>query len=205
MVELKKANTIFKWIIFAILIISLFSIFCPVYENEIRKDPLNATKVFITYFYGYDVTSYSILISLVPILAIVFLFVNFKNSQLFSFGLSVAYIINNIISVMSIYKFVEAQAESHDNFYSLSYGYYLLIIETILLGLAVILAIIFYAINVIEESKNEGFKFNGNLDELKKRLDFLTELRDNGVISDVEYEQKRNEIIKGIKIFFDKK
>ncbi|MDE5549358.1 MAG: SHOCT domain-containing protein [Clostridia bacterium] len=209
MKSIRITNSVLKWIIFALLIISLITMFFPIYQSKYTSTSTGSNSATTTnkttYEYGYSsfVTSiwnvYNVFTVLLTVLAIVFLFAEFKSSKIFSFGLIATNVINNFFSIMTISRYVN-ESSSNTTQYSLSYGYDLMLVETIILTLAVILAIIFYAIEKSLESKGDKKTEDYSLDDLKERLNFLAELRDSEVITESEYEQKRAEIVKQIKV-----
>lgn len=137
-------------------------------------------------------------------MAIVFLFANFKSSRLLFFGLSTTYIINCVFTIISLSKSIKNNASSNYE-YTFQFGYYLFIITIVLLTLAIIGAFVIYLILKRKELKTESEQVqqayqNSKIDILRKRIEVLDELKNQGILTDSEYDEKRAEIIKELKI-----
>ena len=156
----------------------------------------------------FSVTPFTTMTLIIPILAIVFLLTDFKNGKPLSFAFIASQFMSNILLMLSIKSYLlDRQSNSYE--YNLTYGYYVCIVMTILLALALICSITIY---IIIERKNSAQPQShtkqidppvikkSDIDIFKERISALDELKKDGVLNDIEYEQKRNEIVKDLKI-----
>lgn len=141
---------------------------------------------------------------LVPVFAAIFLFTEFKSSKLFSCGFSLAYIITNIYSFVLIGRAVKESGGSYT--YTLLYGYYLMLIETVLLLGVVIAALVLYILckvkekNTVSATEEQAVTNLSQTDTFKQRIELLNGLKDSGLLTEEEYGQKRSEIISELKV-----
>ncbi len=202
MKRLKKTQAVFTWIVLGVAIANLLVYFMPMFQSVYRGGEPE-----FGYLYGssssYLIVSFTNLI--IPITAIIFLFAKFKNSKLFFFGFSLTYIFNSIFTIISLNK---AITENDNDYYvySFKYGYYFYIVTTVLLAVSAICLFIFYLIIKKKEANEESGNISqaqtqdSQIDLLKKRIDILNDLKTSGVLTESEYEQKRLEIIKDLKL-----
>ena len=186
--NLKKADSIFKWIILGLAIIHLVTYFMPVLESSYGS--WNSSSLYYWY-YGGSVVYTSLLI---PIIALVFLFANFKYSRLFFIGLSATYFFNSIFNLLGI-------ADAGD----FVYGYYIYVVTFALFVASVVSGFIIYLIikakssKTVAETPSQPFE-SSDVDVLRKRIELLDDLKNQGILTESEYEQKRKDIIKDLKI-----
>ena len=208
MKTLQKADSIFKWIILGLTVVNIISYFLPIYDYIYYGS--SRSEHTLCYLYGsnssYVVFSFSSL--LIPIIAIVFMFANFKNSRLFFFGLSAAYIISCIFTILSVSHLSNYRSDYYR--YSLEYGFYIFIVTVALLSIAIIGSFVVYLLFNRKDSKlnNKDSKSDfaseppqqTAIDVLRKRIEVLDDLKKQNILTESEYEQKRSEIVKEIKI-----
>ena len=89
--------------------------------------------------------------------------------------------------------------------YSFEYGYYLYLFTWVLLALAVIGALVIYLIMKNKELKSETDQTqqvsqSSKIDILRKRIELLDDLKTQGILTEREYEEKRADIIKELKV-----
>lgn len=210
METINKTDKVLKWIILGLFIAHILTFLMPIFECVYKNSYGNTTETTLYYFY----TTFSSLhlsnlfvyaTSLIlPITALVFLFANFKNSKLFFFGFSVTYLIECIFTIMSLSKSIKNNTSSNYE-YTLKYGYHLFTFTVVLLCLTIGVSFIIYLISKNKDSKPEPIQVqqtsdNSQIDTLRKRIDLLDELKEQGILTEREYEQKRAEIIREIKI-----
>ena len=199
---LKKADNIFKWIILGVAIAHLMTYFMPIYKNTYTYSDPVTTLVYMYSTSSYVLVNFSSL--LIPIVTIVFLFVNFKNSKLFFFGFSATYIINCIFTTLSLSKLINDNTSSYND-YSFVYGYYFFIVTMVLLALVIIGSFVIYVILKHKELKSESEQKQqvpqeSKIDILRKRIEVLDDLKNQELLTESEYEEKRAEIIKELRI-----
>ena len=211
MTKLKKADLIFKYVILGLVVISLLTLFLPIYEQTYTSTYEETTETTTFYFYGSSYFTYTTTITvmlyalLVPILSIVFLFMNFKKSRLLSYGLISVYVLDNIFSLLLIKNMI-ADNTNERYTYTLKYGYSIFVAELVLLCAVVITSLVLYLIDSLCDKKarlrenNQDLSNPTQIDLLKSRIETLNELKDSGIITEEEYEQKRSEIVKNIRI-----
>lgn len=210
METLKKIDKIFNWLILGLVIVHLIAYFMPIYESVYSSSYNNTVETDIIYLYTNNssvLLSYYIASSaslLFPILAIVFLFARFKTSKLFFFGFSTTYITNCIFIVLNLSKAIKSNTSSNYA-YSYQYGYYFFIVTMVLLSLAIIGALVLYLILKHKELKLESEQVqqvsqDSKIDILRKRIDVLDDLKNQGILTESEYDEKRADIIKELKI-----
>ena len=201
---MKKTDNIFRWIILGIFVAHILTYFMPIYESiytSSYSDP--ETTLYYMYMSGpYFIVNLSSL--LIPIVAIVFLFANFKNSKLFFFGFSATYLLNCIFTILSLSKITSDNSNSYYE-YSLKYGYYLYIVTMALLAVVIISAFIIYLVRKSQDKKEEPEQshqspHDSKIDNLRKRIDLLDDLKNQGILTENEYEEKRADIIKELKV-----
>lgn len=203
---LKKTESIFKWIILGITLAHLVSYFMPIYESVYQsssRDP----ETNLIYLYGSG-SSPLIIVNftnlLIPIVALVFLFANFKNSKLFFYGFSATYILNCIFTTLNLSNAINNNTSSYYE-YSFQYGYYIFIVTMVFLALAIIGAFVTYLILEHKEfepeaEQKEQAHHDSKIDILRKRVELLGDLKNQGILTECEYDEKRAEIIKELKI-----
>ena len=199
---LKKADNIFKWIILGVAIAHLMTYFMPIYKNTYTYSDPVTTLVYMYSTSSYVLVNFSSL--LIPIVTIVFLFSNFKNSKLFFFGFSATYIINCIFTTLSLSKLINDNTSSYND-YSFVYGYYFFIVTMVLLALVIIGSFVIYVILKHKELKSESEQKQqvpqeSKIDILRKRIEVLDDLKNQELLTESEYEEKRAEIIKELRI-----
>ena len=208
MKALKKTENIFKWIVLGMAIVHFVTYFMPIFksvytyrdtpETEIFYFYTNSSSLYLSYYFA-SATSL-----LLPIIAIVFLFANFKSSRLLFFGFSTTYIINCVFTIISLSKSIKNNTNRNYE-YSFQFGYYLFIITMVLLTLAIIGAFVIYLILKRKELKIESEQVQPVSQDLKinilrKRIELLDDLKTQGILTESEYEEKRADIIKELKI-----
>jgi uncharacterized membrane protein len=210
---LKKTERIFKWIIFGIALAHLISYFMPIYgvarkSGSAHSDP----KTTLFYLYGENVSLYLAILLTILFVALVFLFASFKNSKLFFCGFSASYIINcifaTIVSSRALSRSMENITSSYyepSYEYSFYYGYYIFIVTMILLALAIIGAFVIYLILQHKELESEAEQKEQahqdlKIDILRKRIELLDDLKNQGILTESECGEKRAEIIKELKV-----
>lgn len=202
----KHATTI---ILIAIMVLNIITYFMPYYKST-YSPTYGDKEVTNMYLYSgyFSVTPFTTMTLIIPILAIVFLLTDFKNGKPLSFALIASQFMSNILLILSTKSYLlDRQSNSYE--YNLTYGYYMCIVMTILLALALICSITIY---IIIERKNSAQPQShtkqidppvikkSNIDIFKERINTLNELKNDGVLNDDEYEQKRNEIVKELNI-----
>ena len=206
MQTLKKTDNIFKWIILGVAITHILTYFMPIYKNTYKSGTYSDPITTLFYMYGgsslYLIVNFSNL--LIPIVAIVFLFANFKNSKLFFFGFSTTYIINCIFTILSLSKSIKNNTSIYDD-YSFVYGYYFFIVTMVLLALIIIGAFVIYLILKHKESQSESGQTqqvpqDSKINILRKRIEVIDDLKNQGILTESEYAEKRADIIKELKI-----
>ena len=203
---LKKTESIFKWIILGIALAHLISYFMPIYES-VYKGSYSDPETTLVYLYGSGASSY-IIVSftnlLIPIVSFVFLFANFKNSKLFFYGFSFTYIINCIFTILNLSKSINNNTSSYYE-YSFQYGYYIFIVTMVLLALTIMGEFVIYLILKHKElepkaEQKEQIHQDSKIDILRKRIELLDDLKNQGILTESEYDEKRAEIIKELKV-----
>ena len=199
---MKKADKVFKWIILGIFVAHIMIYFMPIYKYT-YKSTYSDPETTLVYLYGssssYSIISFTSL--LIPIAALVFLFAQFKNSKLFFFGFSATYIINCIFTILLLSKAI-LNNNSNSYQYSFQYGYYVYIATLGLLAVAIIVAFIIYLVQKSKDKREEPTNLHQDLkiDILRKRIELLDDLKNQGVLTESEYAEKRADIIKDLKI-----
>ena len=204
---LKKTESIFKWIILGIALAHLISFFMPIYESVYKGSTYSDPETTLIYLYGSGSSSYLIVSFtnlLIPIVALVFLFANFKNIKLFFYGFSFTYIINCIFTTLNLSKSINDNTSNYYE-YSFQYGYYIFIITMVLWALAIIGAFVIYLISKhknleSEAEQNQQVHQDSKIDILRKRIELLDDLKNQGILTESEYDEKRAEIIKELKV-----
>ncbi|MCH5350512.1 MAG: hypothetical protein J1F39_00895 [Clostridiales bacterium] len=202
---MKKIDKIFKWIVFGVFILHLLAFFMPIYSAT-SQTSYSDPEVILSYLYSsssiYLLVYFSEL--LIPIVAIVFLFANFKSSRPFFFGLMGTYMLNGIFTILSLSRMVLDNTSSYYD-YAFQYGYYIYIVTLVFLFIAVISSFIVYLVsksqnaNEDAEASRETYQ-ESKIDVLRKRIELLDDLKRQGVLTEREYDEKRSEIIKDLKI-----
>ncbi len=200
---LKKTDSIFRWIILGIAIANILTYFMPIYESVYRGGEPE-----LIYLYGSSSSSLVVVgftNLLIPIISLIFLFANFKNSKLFFYGFSLTYILNSIFTLIILDNAVSNNSNSYYA-YSFKYGYYFYIITSVLLAVTVICSFIFYLI--IKKKNPNGEESNAvaastkdsKIDAFKQRIEVLNDLKNQGILTESEYDQKRSEIVKDLEL-----
>ena len=200
MKSMKKVDYVFTWIIFGLFVLHLISYFLPFFESK-----SSGGKPELVYFYGggsFYINS-NIINYLIPFIAIVFLFSKFKHGKLFFFGFSAAYLLSNIFVILSISKSASSDSSYYE--YSLKFGYYFFIVTLVLLAISILCSFIFYLMMRSEDSNEESEQTRSSspvskIYYLRKKIEILDDLKNQGVLTETEYEQKRSEIIAELKL-----
>lgn len=202
MKKLNKTESVFTWIVLGVAIANLLVYFMPMYEVVYRGGEPE-----FGYLYGgsssYLIISFTSLI--IPITAIIFLFAKFKNSKLFFFGFSLSYIFSSIFNIINLNRAITDNDNTY-YVYTFKYGYYFYIVTMALLAALSLCLFIFYLIikkkeaNAETEKLSQAQQQDSQIDLLKKRMDILNDLKSQEVLTESEYEQKRLEIIKDLKL-----
>lgn len=200
----KKLEKIFKWIVFSIIIANILVYFLPIYQEIYMFGSQKQTSKYYLYEGRYSVSYISIISILALALIAVFMFAEIKNKEYFALAFGSAYFLPDLFTLLTIRKAVKDTDSSYK--YSYCYGYYLFWIVSLLLILSVIC---WFVIKLLLKRKQanqetkETEELNEELTELdivKRRLDTLNELKEEGVLTEEEYNQKRANIINDLKV-----
>lgn len=182
-----------KLVIFLLVIstmLLLLSYFLPYFEvstkTEVFKD-LNKEG-----FAMYEMTQYpfTILFILLPILGMVFMSGQSKLSENLSLSFYLATFVSNIFYMLSTNKALL------DGTFKYSSGMILFLIATIAIGLCSLYLI---TIELLVKISN-GAIVEVNSDTLRKSLERLNKLKEQNFITDIEYEEKRADLVRQLKI-----
>lgn len=209
MKALNKTEKILTWIIFCIFVVHVLSYFMPVYESVYTNSWGNEKTTTTAYWYGSSISGsltyviYSSTALIVPILAIVFLFARFKNSKVFFFGLSATYVINSIFTLLALSRAIkESKSTSYE--YTLKYGYKFFLGTLILLIIVTVVAFVVYLVarsrNSNIESEQSQQSADSEIDAIRKKIELLDSLKQQGILTELEYKQKRSALIDTLKI-----
>ena len=206
---LKKTEKILKWLILCIFVTHMLTYFMPIYESIYTSSWDNTKTTALIYWYGYSSSGsltyiiYTSTALIVPILAVVFLFTSFKNSKAFFFGLSATYVINCIFTLLTLSKSIKESTKTSYE-YTFKYGYHFFILTLILFIITTVVAFVIYLVAHSRNSKLESEQLqqssDSEIDNIRKKLELLVSLKQQGILTESEYEQKRSAIIDAMKI-----
>ena len=209
MEALKKTEKVFKRLILCIFVAHISTYFMPIYESVYTSSWNDTKTTTVVYWYGsggggsLSYIIYSSTALIVPILAIAFLFANFKNSKVFFFGLSATYAINCIFTLLTLSQNIKENTNTSYE-YTFKYGYHFFILTLIFLIAAIIVAFVVYIVALSRNSKIESEQLqrssDSEIDIIKKKIEILDSLKQQGILTESEYEQKRSAIIEDLKI-----
>lgn len=203
--NIKHITTI---VLIVVITLNIVTYFMPYYKST-YSPTYGDKEVTNMYLYSgyFSVTPFTTMTLIIPILAIVFLLTDFKNGKPLSFALIASQFMSNILLILSTKSYTtNRQSSNYD--YSIMYGYYMCIAMSVLLAIALIYAIIVYVLNkhkLTTQTQPQNNQITtstikSDIDIFKERISTLDELKKDGVLNDIEYEQKRNEIVKDLKI-----
>ncbi len=201
--KLNKTDSLLKWIILGLSLACILSLFLPVYQLSSRY----STSVEKYYWYQIAQHNYSFIylggmvtVVLLNMVALSFLFGGFKNSRLFFFGFSGAFSLNSIFSILQIKSIINNETGSSSTI-EFSYGYYIFVVLTALLIIAMICYFVCYLILKSTDKKAAAkTDVKDVADELKQRVALLNDMKSNGILTEEEYELKRSELIQNLRI-----
>lgn len=210
MKKLNTVNLVLKIVLIVFIALNIITYFMPfyrqIYESSYSQDN-STTKVYL--YSGYlSVSPFTSLTLIIPIMAIVFLLTNFKSSKGIAFGLTASQIMTNIVFLLSISNLLDNNSNINYTYKPL-YGYNVCIAFTILLSLALVATITVFIVSKQISKRQQLMQLNNEntsdnvlspIDIFKKRIKTLEELKQIGVLTENEYEQKRNEIVQEFKI-----
>lgn len=199
MKKLTLTKNILICLLIAIIALNIIAYFLPYY----RVSSSNSNKEFkdIYLYSNYSFSPFSVMVLIVPILAITFLLINFQNSKPLSFAFSASQLMTNILLLLSLQNYIEDRTS-----YITIYGYNLCIAATVLLAIALTAIITVHIIIYLKTKNDQIFYYDDDqepkseIDIFKERITILDDLMQNGLLTDTEYDQKRNEIVSELKL-----
>ncbi len=206
MEKVKIAKIIFKCLCVVAIILLMLTYIMPVFGSN---DGSNK-ELYYMHHVSYNMYQFfsSISYFLIPLMAIAFLFAKMKNNKPIFFGLSSTYIALDIFFLIYLTQSISDKLDKYDY----KYGYYINIFALMLLVASIAALLITHLIAKSYENDNieptdsdlssqdtQSSRFF-EIANLQKRLETLNDLKSQGILTKSEYEAKRSEIIKDLKI-----
>lgn len=207
MATLNKIDKYLKCVILGIFVIHLIAYFMPIFKViHIQNDAdvqISYSYIYYGSFGGFSWNYASTSLLLMPIIALTFLFANFKNCRVFFYGFSATYITGCIFQLLAWSKEIYARTSSYYE-YQHMYGYNFYVFTLVLLSIVVVLDLTMYIVSKFLklklEPKNLKLASDSNIDTVKSKIELLNNLKQQGILTEGEYEQKRSSIIKELKL-----
>lgn len=206
MKRVEKTNKIMVWVLLSLTTLSILSYFLPMYTQKYTSSYSPSTTNTVYLYNSYAINPIVSQAIIIPIFAIIFMFTSFRNNRLFSFGFLITTSANNIFCLLYMSRIKKSEYASPSYEYSYKFGYYFLIVVTILLIVAILGSLIIFIIaHHSNHSQNLNYEKNDHIETteieiLKNRIKTLDELKAANILTEIEYEQKRKEIVDKFKI-----
>ena len=205
--KLTLTKNILIYLLIAVIALNIIAYFLPYYRSHYVPSYNGDEEIKVVYLYsGYiAVSPFTAMVLIIPIMGITFLLTNFKNSKPFSFAFIASQLMTNILLLLSVKSYIEDRTSDSYTYTSL-YGYNMCIAATVLLAITLISVIAIHIIIYLKTKNSKNFcdndshKPKSEIDIFKERITILDDLKQNGMLTDSEYEQKRNEIVKELKL-----
>lgn len=207
MKKLTLTKNVLIYLLIAIIALNIIAYFLPYYRSHYVSSYNSDEEIKVVYLYsGYvSVSPFTAMVLIIPIMGITFLLTNFKNSKPFSFAFIASQLMTNILLLLSVKSYIEDRTSDSYTYTSL-YGYNMCIAATVLLAITLTSVIVIHIIIYVKTKNSNNFcdndshKPKSEIDIFKERITILDDLKQSGVLTDSEYEQKRNEIVKELKL-----
>ncbi|MDE7328695.1 MAG: hypothetical protein K2N57_03000 [Clostridia bacterium] len=194
MEKIQKVDSCLKWIALILALMCILVCFAPAYGRESSSFDNKDVEY---YFYDHNFPAVNLFTIVILILAVTLLFSTLKNGKIFFIGLSFTYFLYNIFTLVTLSNTIEASTSTSYKYKFLS-GYYLLIIF-MALYMAVVIA--YFVMAIIQRFlENQKGNKNDNVKSLQNKIETISYLKEQGILSEEEYQEKRAKIVENLKI-----